>query len=98
LSKWLQILALALGLSLLAVGQSDRLSDRPNQGTNYDPPPVPRPEAKPTPPIPEEPEEPEKPLFDLPNIDWGARDTWVKLALLAGSIALARRAFNDMSD
>lgn len=72
-------------------------TDAPHRGTNYDPPPLPDPKAseqaeQPAPPPPE------KPLFEIPEVDWGARETWVKLALLAGSILMAFRAFRDMTD
>lgn len=40
----------------------------------------------------------EKPFFEIPEVNWGARETWVKLALLVGSFLMAVRAFRDMTD
>ncbi len=77
-------------LPLFAQGRSS------GQGTNYEPPSTVEPQAlvKEQPPPPEEP----NPYLQLPPVDWGARETWVKLALLVGSVLLARRAFTDMTD
>ena len=64
-----------------------------HKGSNYDPPPkaAVKKEELPPPPPPEEP-----PIFQLPSIDWGDKNTYLKIALLVGSILLARRAFRQM--
>lgn len=72
-------------------------TDAPHRGTNYDPPPMPKPKAaeqaeQPAPP------QPIKPFLEIPEVDWGTRETWVKLALLVGSLLMAVRAFRDMTD
>lgn len=65
------------------------------RGSNYDPPPVPKREYPPAPP-----EDPDagKPLFALQELDWTDKETWLKMALLVGSIVLARRAFRQMKE
>lgn len=83
----------ALGPSPSAIAQPANPSQR--QGTNYDPPPPVR--RQPLPPPPVEPEA-DKPLVQLQKLDWTDRDTWVKMALLVGSVLLARRAFREMKD
>ncbi|MBN9657428.1 MAG: hypothetical protein J0H49_04580 [Acidobacteria bacterium] len=62
------------------------------QGTNYDPPIV----ARPKDPAPPPPPPPEEPIFSFKDIDFDKSDTWVKMALLMGSIILALRAFRQM--
>jgi len=64
------------------------------QGSNYDPPPPPTRKTAPIQP-PVEPE-PEQPFFQLDKIDWSDKSTYVKVALLVGSVILARRAFREM--
>ncbi|MGJ5820546.1 hypothetical protein [Paludibaculum fermentans] len=76
------------GVSDLMLGQSP--SPAP-QGTNYDPPIVARPKEPAPPPPP-----PEEPVFGFQEIDLDKSDTWVKMALLMGSIVLALRAFRQM--
>lgn len=68
-------------------------ADPPHKGTNFDPPPK---TAKRKVDPPPRVAQPEPPLFDMEPIDWGAKETWVKLALLIGSLVLARRAFHQM--
>ena len=70
-------------------------TDAPHRGTNYDPPPMPKPKATEQ---TEQPPAPVKPFFAIPEVDWGTRETWVKLALLVGSVLMAVRAFRDMTD
>ncbi|GEM_PF-5565265 len=99
LRKILLTLALAGGLSAwiscaFAQPSTDPLGGpQPGRGTNYDPPPPPK---KPKPEPEPKPVEVEKPIFEFAHIDWEAKETWVKVALLVGSIILARRAFNQM--
>lgn len=69
--------------------------DGQHRGTNFDAPPLPKPKGQTQSQNEQRP--PEKSLFDIPDVDWGARETWVKLALLVGSVLLAVRAFNDMT-
>jgi hypothetical protein len=69
-----------LALVLAAFGQT---------GSNYDPPPV---YEEPAPPPPPEP--PPAPFWQEINLSEPL--TYVKLALLFGSILIARRAFRDM--
>ncbi|QOY86969.1 hypothetical protein [Paludibaculum fermentans] len=77
------------GVSDLMRGQSPNPAPH---GTNYDPPIV----ARPKDPAPPPPPPPEEPLFSLQDIDLDKSDTWVKMALLMGSIVLALRAFRQM--
>ena len=74
-----------------ASAQSGNPEER--RGSNYDPPPPPL-RVKPEPPPPEA----ARPLFAIQELDWTDKATWLKLALLIGSIALARRAFRQMKD
>ncbi len=84
------VLVLAVGgVSDLMRGQNPNPAPR---GTNYDPPIV----ARPKEPAPPPPPPPEEPLFSLKDIDLDKSDTWVKMALLMGSIVLALRAFRQM--
>ncbi|MBI4893118.1 MAG: hypothetical protein HY821_21015 [Acidobacteria bacterium] len=92
---------LILAVTLVALmGPESRLSAQQpaqGQGTNYEPPSSISPESHVETAPPPPPEEP-NPLLQLPPIDWGSQETWVKLALLVGSVLLARRAFTDMTD
>lgn len=96
----MSILALAIGLAAQETPPPPSSpppglrTDAPHRGTNYDPPPMPKPKVEKVPAAPP----PEQPLLQLPPVDWGTRETWVKLALLVGSILLAVRAFRDMTD
>lgn len=91
------LLAILLFACVLAAQENDPRPPGPSRsqhGTNYDPPPMPKAKVEKVevrPPV-------EKPIFEWPEVDWGARHTWVKLALLVGSILMARRAFKDMTD
>lgn len=83
--------ALILGCQPRAYAQSTPPDEQ--RGSNYDPPPPVKlktePAARP---------EADKPFMAMQEVDWASRDTWVKLALLVGSIVLARRAFRQMKD
>lgn len=74
---------LALALSLCAPGQ---------QGSNLDPPPPPMTYEEPAPAI--APAPPEAPFWR--QIDFSDPTNLIKVALLLGSILLARRAFREM--
>lgn len=63
----------------------------PPRGTNYDPPVAQRRDEQPAPPP-----KPEEPVFEFQSIDFNKRETWVKMALLIGSVVLALRAFRQM--
>jgi hypothetical protein len=67
--------------------------DQPHKGTNFDPPPATTHAPEPPPPVPEAAE---PPIFGFEKIDWEAKETWIKMALLIGSLVLARRAFRQM--
>jgi hypothetical protein len=75
--------ALALALSVLAAGQ---------QGSNLDPPPPPVIYEEPEPETPAAP--PEAPFWR--RIDYSDPANLMKIALLLGSVLLARRAFREM--
>jgi hypothetical protein len=64
------------------------------RGTNYDPPPPPKPVEAPRPPAPDA----ATPSISIPELDWTDKNTWLKLALLVGSVTLALRAFRQMKD
>ncbi|MBI5281167.1 MAG: hypothetical protein HY858_05740 [Candidatus Solibacter usitatus] len=80
-------------ISAQAPANGPGFADPPHKGTNFDPPPK---SAKRVEDPPPPAAEPERPFFELETIDWGAKETWVKLALLLGSLVLARRAFLQM--
>lgn len=83
--------ALAAGLAGAAYPVHAQGPSSAPRGTNYDPPVVrPRKEVPPPPPPPPEP------LIPLNRIDFEKPETWVKTALLMGSIGLALRAFRQM--
>lgn len=86
-------------LAVLAVGCQVSASAQPAvpdspRGTNYDPPPPPRPREAPPEPAPIA----DTPTFSFQDLDWTDKNTWLKMALLVGSIVLARRAFRQMKD
>ncbi|MCL4797071.1 MAG: hypothetical protein KJZ84_21065 [Bryobacteraceae bacterium] len=64
------------------------------QGSNLDPPPVYEPQSVDAPPP--EPAPPERPFWS--QIDYTDPSNLVKIALLVGSIVIARRIFKEMSD
>ncbi|MCL4843127.1 MAG: hypothetical protein KJZ79_14865 [Bryobacteraceae bacterium] len=67
-------------------------------GSNYDPPPRGYYDAPPPPPIPDPPPAPppEPPFWR--QIDYADPANLVKIALLLGSVIIARRAFHEMKD
>ena len=81
-----------MGLQLPASAQ-DTQGPPPDatRGSNYDPPRAPRPKPADVAPAPEP-----GPLFALQELDWKDKFTWVKFALLVGSVLLALRAFRQM--
>ena len=90
----LKHLLLAALLLAAPVGLGAQQGAPPTSGSNYDPPPRP----KPQPPPPAEPAKPaaeEKPYFST-DLDWSDTRTYLKLALLVGSVLLALRAFRQM--
>jgi hypothetical protein len=92
LRQFLLILALLAGPAApFAPAQPPGPVDQPHKGTNFDPPPVTTHAPEPPPPVPEEP-----PIFEFEKINWDAKETWIKMALLVGSLVLARRAFRQM--
>jgi hypothetical protein len=94
LRKFLAISLFACALFAQEGSERPPGPSRSAHGTNYDPPPMPKPKDEKIPyKTPEE-----KPVFEWPAIDWGARDTWIKVALLVGSVLMARRAFKDMTE
>ncbi len=83
---------LAVGCQSSASAQAANPDSR--RGTNYDPPPQPKPTREPPPPAPEA----DTPSISIQELDWTDKNTWLKMALLVGSILLARRAFRQMKD
>jgi len=63
--------------------------------SNLEPPPPKRPQVQTTNQTPPPPPEP---LIQLPELNWSDKNTYLKLALLVGSVLLARRAFRQMTD
>lgn len=101
--RLLFILVFAEGLAAWAQSQPPPPSpppglrtDAPHRGTNYDPPPMPKPKEQGA--IEQPKPAAEKPFIEIPPIDFGARETWIKFTLLVGSVLLALRAFRDMKD
>ncbi len=83
-------LALMSGVALYAQGQSGELPP-----SNLDPPPQTQQAAPPNERSPEEPiKEPKSSIYDL--VDPSDPKFYAKLALLLGSILLARKAFRQM--
>ncbi len=86
-------------LSLMLIGgmwttQSMLPAQTSSQGSNYDPAPRRAPQTvAPAPPV-----EPEKPFELFNKLDWARKETWVKTALLLGSLLLALRAFRQLRD
>ncbi|WP_321473230.1 hypothetical protein [uncultured Paludibaculum sp.] len=91
MKRVLLIAAVVLGLVGVAELGYGQGPNTPPRGTNYDPPPVPQHKEQPPPPPP-----PEEPIFSLSDIDMNKSQTWVKMALLLGSVGLALRAFRQM--
>lgn len=86
--KYFRFLCLAVVLSGGLYPQEE------HKGSNYDPAPKAKARREDPPPAP--PPSQEAPAFQLPAIDWNDKTTYVKIALLVGSILLARRAFKQM--
>ncbi len=89
---WLRIRLLAAIWTSVARGPWAAAAQGQGQGSNYDPPL----RSAPKPPPPPTQVQADRPLLEIQELDWADKSTWLKAALLVGSLLLVLRAFRQM--